>query len=93
MIDESRGWPELSEQNLLALMDGHLPPTGNEQAEAYFNVLRERVQRSLIANGVDESWLGEAELLGVYAGVFDDLHRQVCTIIHRREIAKLEQAA
>ncbi len=87
IVDESRGWFEIPEQACLRLMDGHLPPTGNDQAEAFFNVLRERVQRELLADGYDESWLGEAELLGIYGGVFDDLHRQVNTIAHRRAVA------
>ena len=87
LIDESRGWPEISEQACLALMDGHLPPTGNDQAEAYFGVLRERILRELKAAGFEDDWLPNRELLGVYQGVFDDLHRQVNTIAHRRAVA------
>lgn len=89
MIDESRGWPELSEQNLLALMEGHLPPADTEQAVAYFGVLRERVVRELVASDVaNEEWLSQQELIGVYGGLFGDLHRHVATVQHKQAMRR-----
>lgn len=71
LIDESRGWPEISEQGCLRLMDGHMPPEDNAQKAAYFGVLRTRVVRALEHLGYSEEWLASRELLGAYQGAFD----------------------